>query len=142
MRRLPSRMGLSFLAAVLAVASTGTAPSEADEAQVHSKPLVVQVHADWCGTCKLLEPTWARIRNELGERARIVDLDVSNKAAVAQSRAEAKRLGIGDFFRKYGGRTGTIAVLDGRTREPVRVFRGERDFSKYAEAVAAADRAS
>ena len=139
---LPRYLRSLILVALLGLAGTWAASSLADEALAHSKPLVVKVHADWCSTCRLLEPTWARIRKELGERARVVDLDVSNRAAVERSRAQANRLGIEAFFQKYSRRTGTIAVLDGRTLELVSVFRGERDFSKYEEAVAALDRAS
>ena len=83
----------------------------------------------------MLERTWLKIESELGDRAHIVKLDVSNRAAVEQSLAKAERLGLGDFFLEYRGSTGTIGVIDGNTLKPVAIMRGEFNFSKYQEAV-------
>ena len=107
-----------------------------------SKPFVVKIHAAWCATCKSLDATWAQIRSELSDQAIVVELDVSDRVAYQESRAEAERLGIADFFQEYRSQTGTIAVLDCKTREPVVILRGERDLEKYRDAVARAGRSS
>jgi len=107
-----------------------------------AKPLVVKIHAAWCATCKFLDATWAQIRIDLSDRATLVELDVTDRTAYRESLAEAERLGIADFFQKYRSKTGTIAVLDCTTHEPVVVLRGERNIAKYREAVARAGRSS
>jgi thiol-disulfide isomerase/thioredoxin len=99
------------------------------------KPLVVKIHADWCGSCKATEATWNRVETDLGDQATVVELDVSDRVAYTASAAEAERLGIEEFFQEYRSRTGTVAVLDCVTLEPVAVMSGERDFDKYREAV-------
>ena len=42
------------------------------------KVYVVKIHADWCGSCKATESVWERVRKELGDRATVVKLDVSD----------------------------------------------------------------
>jgi thiol-disulfide isomerase/thioredoxin len=98
----------------------------------------VKIHADWCGSCKALKSVWQRIETDLGDQAIIVTLDVSDRVAYMESQATAERLGIGEFFQEYRSRTGTIAILDCRTHEPVVIMSAERDFEKYREAVAQA----
>jgi len=113
------------------------ASGAAEAAAAAGQPYVVKVHADWCGTCRMLEPTWKRIENELADDARIVVLDVTDRAAVAASRKQAERLGLTRFFDRYKSQTGTIGVLDG-DREPVKVMKGTLEFAEYERAVAEA----
>jgi thiol-disulfide isomerase/thioredoxin len=130
-------------AAALALALflvSGAAANETPQA-CSSKPIVVKIHAAWCATCKSLDATWEQIRSDLGDQATVVELDVTDRLAYQQSQAEAERLGISDFFRKYRSKTGAIAILDCNTHEPVLVLRGERDLTKYQEAVAKAGHA-
>jgi thiol-disulfide isomerase/thioredoxin len=102
------------------------------------KPYVVKIHADWCGNCKALKSVWQRIETDLRDQATIVTLDVSDRVAYLESQATAERLDISEFFQEYRSRTGTIAVLDCKSHEPVVIMSAERDFEKYREAVARA----
>ena len=134
----PIWSGSVCLALAAALALSALAPSVRAEDAVEiseAKPYVVKIHADWCRTCRKLEGTWLKIESELGGDAHLVKLDVSDRAAVERSLAEAERLGLGDFFREYRASTGTIGVIDGKTFKPVAIMRGELDFSKYQEAV-------
>jgi thiol-disulfide isomerase/thioredoxin len=117
----------------------GSAATAEDVPQVcGDKPYVVKIHADWCASCKALESVWQRIETDLGDRATTVTLDVSDRVAYMESQATAEHLGIQEFFQEYRSRTGTIAVLDCNTHEPVAIMSAERDFEKYREAVARA----
>lgn len=128
------------LLAVLVVGPrvAGAAPTEPDA----QRPFVVKIHADWCGTCTRLAPTWTRIEQELGGRARLVVFDVSDRKTLGRSRELAEELGLGDFFERHRGGTGVIAVLDGATGEPVALHKGEADYAVYERAVEAARRPS
>lgn len=130
----------SFAVALLLLAPSALA-GKSDEVCT-AKPLVVKIHADWCGTCKAMSSVWTRIGDEMGDQARIVELDVSDRVAFGESQTTAEELGIGEFFREYRSRTGTIAVLDCRSFEPVAVMNGERDIAKYREAIIQASRSS
>ena len=120
---------LALLLALVA-APAGAQMSAAED----TRPFVVKVHASWCGTCTALEPTWERIQKEYGTRARLVVFDVSDKKAVAESRAAAEVLGLTAFFDKYKGSTGTIGVLRA-DRKPVAVMKGELDLASYDKAI-------
>jgi thioredoxin 1 len=39
-------------------------------------PTLVDFYADWCGPCKMLAPVIQEIKNELGEKVKIVKIDV------------------------------------------------------------------
>jgi thiol-disulfide isomerase/thioredoxin len=110
--------------------------SAADDA---SKPFVVKIHADWCGTCQRLEATIEALRERTGDDVRIVVLDVTDRESLARATAEADRLRIRAFFDAYKSKTGTVGILDGVTREPVSVLKGETDVAKYEAALATAE---
>ena len=134
--RKPIRIIRVALAVTLAWSALAS-DARADAAQASEiQPFVAYIHADWCQTCRMLAPTWLAIESEFGERAQLVKLDVSDRAAVERSTAEAERLGLSEFFREHRAATGTIGVIDGRTRKPIAVMRGENDLSKYREAIA------
>ena len=48
-----------------------------------SRPVIVDFHAVWCGPCKAQAPVLKQVADELGERIRIikVDVDKNNKLA-------------------------------------------------------------
>ncbi len=123
--------------AVLAIVATAVSAGagEISAADDVSAPFIVKIHADWCGTCTRMDATFEELQTALGPQARIVVLDVTDREAVARSREEANRLGIAEFFEGNLSKTGTAAVLDGATREPVKVMKGETDVSVYTTAV-------
>jgi len=140
-RRAPLFLATA-LAVVLAagpgVAGETTPVSAAADA---SRPFVVKVHADWCGTCLRLAPTWEALQAQLGDGARLVVLDVTDRARLAAARAQAERLGLSTFFEAHKSKTGTVAVLRGDDRAPVEVLKGVTDAARYRDAVEAARRA-
>ena len=118
-------------AALLLVGTAAQAESEA------AKPVIVKIHADWCGTCTKLNPTMVQLQEQLGDEATVVTLDVTDRAAVEASAAEAERLGIRKFFDSYKGKTGTVGVIASNGKI-VQVYKGELDVDKYVDALAVA----
>ena len=132
-------LGLA-LAGVLAVlyvsnAAPAVAPVAADEAARSGKPYVIKLHAQWCAVCLVTKDVWSEIEQRYANRVTLVVLDFTNDANREASQAEAKRLGLQEFFDEYGGATGTIAVLDGRTRKVLASIDGNRDFAEYRTAI-------
>jgi len=119
---------LAALAMAVLLASVA-APAAAEDPA--NSPLLVKIHADWCGTCTRLNPTWDALQAKYGDSVQLVVLDVTDKEALVRSTAEADRLGIREFFDDYKSKTGTIGVLNGSNGEVVRVLKGETDATAY-----------
>ena len=105
------------------------------EAANTSKPYVVKLHAQWCPICMMTKTIWSEIEVAYAGRANFVVFDFTNEATTDTSRAEAKRLGLEKFFDDNAGATGTIAVLDGRSKEETASIHGIRDFEEYRAAI-------
>jgi thiol-disulfide isomerase/thioredoxin len=136
-------LGVTVLAvALVSVASalyvwnaTPTVPTISLEAANTSRPYVVKLHAQWCPICMLTKKVWSQIEGAYSGRAKLVVFDFTNKATTEMSRAQAKRLGLEKFFDENAGSTGTIAILDGRTKEETASIHGIRGFDEYRAAI-------
>lgn len=134
-----NRARLVALTALLLAVPTAACSQEAEPANDgpgDAAPLVVKIHADWCGKCAKIEPTWVRVEEELADDARIVVLDVTDRETTEAAAARAEELGLGDFFRAFRARTGTVAVFPPGATEPATVLVAETDFDAYRTAVA------
>jgi hypothetical protein len=86
----------------------------------------------------LTKGVWSRVEATYSRRANLVVFDFTNQPTTDASRAEAGRLGLGKVFEENAGWTGTILVLDGRTKEVTASIHGGRDFAEYRAAIDAA----
>ena len=102
-----------------------------------TKPFVVKLHARWCPVCMTTTSIWTQVEEAYGTRINLVVFDFTNEATTSASEAEARRLGLDQYFADAGG-TGSIAVLHARTREVLSEIQGSRDFSEYRTAIDAA----
>jgi thiol-disulfide isomerase/thioredoxin len=116
-------------------AAPAVPPVSATEAATMGKPYVVKLHAQWCPVCMITKDVWTQIEKSYAQRVNLVVLDFTSDANVAASRAEAARLGLTKFFDEYGGATGSIVVLDGRTKDVTASISGSRDFAEYRAAI-------
>lgn len=48
-----------------------------------SKPVVVDFHALWCGPCKVQSPILKEVATELGDRVRVIKIDVDQNQELA-----------------------------------------------------------
>ncbi len=137
---------LRGFSACLLLACLVSLPAGAEEAAPETPastgPLVVKIHADWCGTCVKLTSVWEELQAGYGDSARFVVLDVTDRGAATASAIEAERLGIREFFDANKSRTGTIGILDPATGKAVEIFKGETDAEVYENPLAALLKAS
>jgi thioredoxin 1 len=48
-----------------------------------TKPVIVDFHALWCGPCKVQSPILKELAAELGERVKVIKIDVDQNSAIS-----------------------------------------------------------
>lgn len=48
-----------------------------------TKPVIVDFHALWCGPCKVQSPILKELAAELGDRVKVIKIDVDQNSAIS-----------------------------------------------------------
>lgn len=106
--------------------------------QLQGKPVVVDIYASWCPACKNIAPALSQLKKEYGGKAHFVVLDVSDQAKASQSEAQAKQLGLGQFFAANKAQTGMVAIIDPATGNVLAQHRNNPNKAAYTSVLNAA----
>jgi thioredoxin 1 len=49
-----------------------------------SKPVIVDFHAIWCSPCKIQSPILKEVATELGEKVRVIKIDVDQNSDISK----------------------------------------------------------
>lgn len=138
MGRIAKFAGVGFLALMAVAAAlyvTNPAPQVPAPELASPKPFVIKVHAQWCPVCMFTKGIWSEIASNYAGKVNLVVFDVTDEKRTEESRAAAGRLGLGDFFDEYGNWTGTVFVVDARTKQLQGQLHGDSDFEHYRAAI-------
>ncbi|MEO0616043.1 MAG: thioredoxin domain-containing protein [Pseudomonadota bacterium] len=112
-------------AAGLALMLPGAAAHADDQKRSQPKLYSVLFYADWCSSCKLLDPKIerARAKAELDQQPVLfVRFDLTDADTTAQSELLAESLGLSAYLERNGGRTGYAVLVNAATGEQVSRF--------------------
>ena len=82
----------------------------------------VLMYADWCGSCKTLDPkiTQAREKDGLDEKNILfVTLDLTNETTSHQAAMMAEALNITELYESNAGKTGFMMLINSETGEQI-----------------------
>jgi len=97
--------------------------------KTHMKPLAMDTHkptvavfyADWCGSCKVLEPKMkeaiSQIKNK--DALKIVKFDLTNDETKAKSAALAGENGLTDLYNAKAPKTGFAVLVNDSGKNPM-----------------------
>ncbi|MEM0983309.1 MAG: thioredoxin domain-containing protein [Planctomycetota bacterium] len=116
--------GVAGLGVMTAATATTAERTVAAIAEAEAPDLVlVKWHADWCGKCRALAPTWESAGEALGsEGVLFVNLDKTNKQTTKQAEHLTAQIGLAPIWDRYGKKTGVLTLHDAETGELVREF--------------------
>lgn len=83
-----------------------------------TRVLAVMFHADWCPTCKIIEPRLRNIEREFaGQPILFTRFDLTDDFTIEQSARYAALLGLETYLEQSSGRTGYMLLLDRETKK-------------------------
>ena len=98
----------------------------------------VAFHADWCGSCKILDPNMIKARGQAdldNQNVLFVNLDLTNATTRHQSYLMASALGIGDFYKTNAGKTGFVLLVDSKTSDVLGKITKDMDAKQIATTI-------
>lgn len=103
--------------------------------KLQGKPVVVEIHADWCPACRSISPMMKSLQKDYGNKANFVKFDITNKSTIQAAEAKARQLGLGGFFANYKTRNATVVIIDPATGQIVKQFTKNTNKNNYVVAL-------
>ncbi|UKO98650.1 TlpA family protein disulfide reductase [Nostoc sp. UHCC 0870] len=101
--------------------------------ELQGKPVLVDVFATWCAGCKNIAPTLSQLKQEYSGKVNFVVLDVTDKAKLQETQAQAEKLGLGKFLEANKSQTSTVAIVDPATGNILTIFKNNPNKADYTK---------
>ncbi len=113
------------------------AAADSSEPEVYG----VLFYADWCGSCKVLDPAIQKARGQSdldNEPVLFIRLDLTDATRRYQAGLMANALGLSEFYDKNAGATGFLLLVDAESKEVIKRLTKTMDARSIAEEVRSA----
>jgi thiol-disulfide isomerase/thioredoxin len=113
------------LSAILTLLLAGTSVHAEERPEAGGSDfLAVTFYADWCGSCRVLDPRVDAVKKEFaGESILFTRVDHTDEFTTEQSKLFANLIGIESIYDEAAGATGFLLVIDRRNNEIVERLR-------------------
>ena len=102
---------------------------------LQGQPVVVEIYASWCGACQTIKPVLESLRRKEGKRVHWVRFDVTNSTNSKLSAAQAKELGLQEFYQNNRSQTSLVSIINPETGTTVSTFRAQPKLDPYVKAI-------
>lgn len=95
---------------------------ETSASEKESSLMVVSFHADWCGSCKIIEPNLVKARGKAdldNKNVLFVTLDQTDATKRNQSKLLANAIGVNNLYSDNKGKTGFILLVNSSNGEEI-----------------------
>jgi thiol-disulfide isomerase/thioredoxin len=130
------------LTAVVMGALVAVSPVRAAEPAKDPQVIGLLFYADWCGSCKVLEPKLETVKEGLtGEPITFTRVDMTDDATKAYSERYARWIGLGSIYEEHAPGTGFMLLVDAESKEVLgRLTRVQSEDELRASILAAVNR--
>ena len=98
--------------------------------------IALRYHADWCGSCTKLAPTFEALKVRFEEKSILfLTLDFTKSGDHKQSEYLAGVLGLGDMWRSSANITGRILIIDRKSKQHVETFSSSQSLEEMGVAL-------
>lgn len=103
---------------VMAMAVTTAAAQEPSAASSGPKIVGVLFYADWCASCKVLEPKLDEVKKQLMDQPiYFTRVDMTDDCTKKQSGMFAEWVGIGEIYREHAPKTGFMLLIEPQSKK-------------------------
>lgn len=95
-------------------------------------------YADWCGSCKTLDPKLKKAKKEAKLSSKdvlFVTFDLTNNDTKHQSKLLANSLGLGELYRDNRGKTGYVALIDNKNGQQITKITKKQSTREIAQVI-------
>jgi thiol:disulfide interchange protein len=113
-------MKLLMMSMALLVMAFSPAQLKAEDNNVDANLQAIIFYADWCGSCKVLDPNFEQAQNDeslIQKNVEFIKLDLTNAKTSKLASEKSSSIGMSDYYEQNNGKTGYVLLRNSITGE-------------------------